>query len=230
MIYSDEQKIITAQRLKQLRNDAGLSHEKLAAALSKQGVKVSVQALKDYEVTDIAHSKMNSTKGMKIETFFGIAQFYNVSTDYLFGLSEVKSIDNNIKVACEVTGLSDKAISEIKNSIEFSHNQPNNKMVINQLIEEGGLDLMCACVIELYEAEKRLIELQNASKSYISRLHSDTELTDNKKDTEIRKAREDILYAERQKKFWVWDITETIFNMLKDNINLLFERETSGNN
>lgn len=145
IIFSDEQKIITAQRLKELRNNKGLSHEKLSVALSEQGVKVSVQALKDYEVTDIAHSKKDSTKGMKIETFFGIAQFYNVSTDYLFGLSGIKSIKDDIKIARKTTGLSEESIKnfmQTKDSGNSEFSQAQDWLITNEILEI----MSCICI------------------------------------------------------------------------------------
>lgn len=46
-----------------------------------------------------------------------LAEHYHVSADYLLGLSDVKSTEQDMKIACEVTGLSEetiKALQEIK--------------------------------------------------------------------------------------------------------------------
>lgn len=42
-----------------------------------------------------------------------IAKGYNVSTDYLLGLTDVKTSDTDIKAICDYTGLSEKAVKEI---------------------------------------------------------------------------------------------------------------------
>lgn len=42
-----------------------------------------------------------------------IADYFSVSVDYLLGLSKIKSSDDDIKTLCRVTGLSEKAISEL---------------------------------------------------------------------------------------------------------------------
>ncbi len=44
---------------------------------------------------------------------YNIAKHYNVSADYLLGLSEIQSSDKKIETACEVTGLSEEAINVI---------------------------------------------------------------------------------------------------------------------
>lgn len=43
-----------------------------------------------------------------------IARYYDVSTDYLLGLSNVKSTDTVLKGVCEYTGLSEKAVNVLK--------------------------------------------------------------------------------------------------------------------
>ena len=45
-----------------------------------------------------------------------IADFYNVSIDYLLGLSNIKSVDTDMQTACKYTGLSDEAMKNIKSS------------------------------------------------------------------------------------------------------------------
>lgn len=42
-----------------------------------------------------------------------LAKHYGVSSDYLLGLSEIPSVDEDIKVAFKITGLSEKAINAL---------------------------------------------------------------------------------------------------------------------
>ena len=46
-----------------------------------------------------------------------LAEYYNVSTDYLLGRTDVKTPDTELKTVCEVTNLSESAVNRI---IEFS--------------------------------------------------------------------------------------------------------------
>lgn len=53
-----------------------------------------------------------------LDKLLGIATFFNVSSDYLLGLSDVKSTDTNIKSICDYTGLSETAINNLHNSTQ----------------------------------------------------------------------------------------------------------------
>ncbi len=82
-----------AARLKDLRehwhNEAGetvrLSHEELANRVNeKYGVSIHKDTLKFYEATG-THSRKYSNLGMKLETLAFLADFYQVSVDYILG-------------------------------------------------------------------------------------------------------------------------------------------------
>ena len=52
---------------------------------------------------------------IKVDILKKIAEYFNVSTDYLLGLSNVKSTDTELKGVCEYTGLTEKAVAVLKN-------------------------------------------------------------------------------------------------------------------
>ena len=124
MQYNKNLKNLTAFRLRELREKNGLSHEKLAVILSKTYYKdegggiskrtedaplydelnptstISSGVLKNYEVTsdrDVVDSRIQAGFGMSISYIVMFADFYDVSVEYLLGLSDVKSIDINTK-------------------------------------------------------------------------------------------------------------------------------------
>ena len=66
------------QRLSDIRNEAGMSQAKLAEELG-----VTQQAVNTYE---------NSDKDIMTSTILRIADYFNVSVDYLMGISESKDI------------------------------------------------------------------------------------------------------------------------------------------
>lgn len=118
-MYNDGMKSLTAKRLKELREEKGLTFEKLANCLTKkygdsdQGEGkyiISVGALKNYEVSDIYNSKFKTGYGMNIQYLSMFAGFYDVSTDYLLGRTDSKLPDIKDRGIQEKLGLSDKSI------------------------------------------------------------------------------------------------------------------------
>lgn len=69
-------------RIKELRNEYHISQQELANA-----VLVSQQSIYKYENKDVDPS---------IDTLIKIAQFFNVSVDYLIGVSDIKEVAKNI--------------------------------------------------------------------------------------------------------------------------------------
>lgn len=92
---------------------------------------------------DIRQSSLSDYKSgkaePKISALAKIAGEFKVSTDYLLGMTDVKSVKPTIKSACEYTGLSDEAAKILhKNSKDKSH--PLYQAILCYLIESGALD------------------------------------------------------------------------------------------
>lgn len=93
MPYTDEQKIVTAARLKQLRKSKltqkgkSFSYQTLMAEITKRfpDTHISDKSLMYYEIQNSSNEKFYIGKGMKIETLALLADFYGVSCDYLLG-------------------------------------------------------------------------------------------------------------------------------------------------
>lgn len=89
-----------AQRLVYLREQKGISQQELADNLN-----ITRQSLSLYEKAE---------RTINIELLAKIADFFNVSTDYLMGRTDIPSMNEDIQTACKVTGLSDEAIKNLK--------------------------------------------------------------------------------------------------------------------
>lgn len=77
-----------------------------------------------------------------IVTLCMIAKAYNVSTDYLLGLSNVSSPSMEVRTVCEITGLSQKSVDNILN-------MKNNKLSINLLFEDANLEQLIKYLEEI---------------------------------------------------------------------------------
>lgn len=78
------------------------------------------------------------------DTLLKIANYFNVSTDYLLGKSDVQTSDTTIKDICEYTGLSEKALHKIKSWNETDDFQQFFSKILSDIIEaEEAQNLFC---------------------------------------------------------------------------------------
>lgn len=98
-------------RLKYLRTEKNEGLDKVAKYLN-----VTVQTISNYE---------NEKRDMSPETIIKLAEYYNVSTDYLLGKSDIRTpIDiNNIHFAnnggIDTKGLTNADIEELRRQVEY---------------------------------------------------------------------------------------------------------------
>lgn len=85
------------EKIRKLREETGTSQQKIADLLG-----VTRQSLSLYE---------KGERTINVEALGKLAEFFGVSADYLLGLSDVRSTEQDMRTACEVTGLSEYAVS-----------------------------------------------------------------------------------------------------------------------
>lgn len=114
------------KRIISLREKSGKSQEEISANLG-----ITQQTLSRYE---------KGQRQASLDFVVRAAQYFNVSADYLLGLSDVKSLDKDIQIACEVTGLSENAINKLsllkENFLENNKVRAGNKG-LNHLFESN---------------------------------------------------------------------------------------------
>lgn len=85
------------EKIRKLREETGTPQQKIADLLG-----VTRQSLSLYE---------KGERTINVEALGKLAEFFDVSADYLLGLSDVRSTEQDMRTACEVTGLSEYAVS-----------------------------------------------------------------------------------------------------------------------
>ena len=106
------------------------------------------------------------------KTLRDLALYFDVSADWLLGLSDVKNCDMDIRAICEKTGLSEKAVSIISQELNSSECQDYNSLadIFSDFIEDpiflqimGGFALACnAELVSPASAFEKLMEYQQA--------------------------------------------------------------------
>ena len=104
-----------AARLKQLREERGLSHQKLSDTLDEMlGISISKDSLMKYEVATEHHSTPFKNLGMRVEYLTALASFYNVSTDYILGLTDIRSPSIDTQAIIAQTGLTEENVKTLE--------------------------------------------------------------------------------------------------------------------
>lgn len=96
------------ERILKLRESKGLTQAELAKKLSElstDGKSVSREMVNLWE---------KGSRDLKTSQIIIICKFFNVTADYLLGISDCMSVEPDVQVACKVTGIEEKAILEIK--------------------------------------------------------------------------------------------------------------------
>ena len=130
-----------ADRLSDLveeKKSTGLSHNEICEQAG-----VGSGAMSDW---------LSDNKTANIDSLGKLSKYFGVSADWLLGLSEIKSVDMDIRAICKKTGLSEKSIliiSEDLNSLE-SPNYNSLADIFSDFIEDpsflqriGGFALAC---------------------------------------------------------------------------------------
>lgn len=137
----------SSRRLRDLRTSRKISHEKLATDIG-----VSKQLLKNYEQaflnsgipTGTKSDKTEAIAGMSISILYKLAKYFNVSADYLLGISPNPTTDKNKNAVCEYTGLSQDSIDVICDITGdgFTYNNSDNSFDTLALFHDCPTDMM----------------------------------------------------------------------------------------
>lgn len=89
----------TGLRIAEIRIKHGESQEETAKAIDEKR-----ENIRNWE---------NGTRALKAETIIKLSRHFNVTSDFLLGLTEVQSTDTELKAVCDYTGLTEESINAL---------------------------------------------------------------------------------------------------------------------
>ena len=100
-----------AEKMKKLRKEKGEKEaRKITIAIASEEMKIHANALSNYEYDRFP----------QIEQLMRIKEYYNVSTDFLLGYTDIKRPDSDVQAIHEFTALSEPAINFLRHLKESS--------------------------------------------------------------------------------------------------------------
>lgn len=137
-------------------NTTSLFADRLQDLISKSGKTISILS-KEMGISEGSLSKYQNDSGEAgIIKLAKLAKYFKVSTDYLLGLTEVKTPNTEIQAVSNMLGLSEEAVNSII-SINGIHFQPS-KDILNEILISGKFSELVADIvltIEPYFQKKR---------------------------------------------------------------------------
>lgn len=130
MLYDEARMALTKERLEDLRKEKKLSFEQLSKQLAERGVNISHTNLKNYEINDPEHPLYGRTRSMSVEYLVAFADFYDVSVEYLLGLSNSRKREYHD--ISEQLGLCDTAIEALVHCKENSCHEEEPQMYVSK--------------------------------------------------------------------------------------------------
>lgn len=139
---------ITTDRLRKLIDDTGLSRQEIADAIG----------------CDVSAITKNYNARRKISTAFVVmyAQYFGVTTDYLLGLSDVKSGNQDMRLISQHTGLNDEAIAELSFIREYVYGMERDNSIqdtLNDFVAGGAFQRLVMCLVDYKKAVDKQYEL-----------------------------------------------------------------------
>lgn len=120
------------------------TEEILADLRAKEGQTVAAAAASMGISSSTLSDAENGKRQLRSETIVKFCQHYNVSADYLLGLSGVRSINQTTHSIHRATGLSEKAIENLR-SLKRSE---ASLAFVNTLLEDTGVLYQFSCLID----------------------------------------------------------------------------------
>lgn len=147
MNYMDK----VSKRIVELREERGETQQELADAIG-----ITRQSLSRYEI---------AARTINVDVLGALARHFCVSADYLLGLSDVKSTEHDMQIACNVTGLSEKAIDMLSDRgiLAYCCRDNNNparvyEEILNRVLSNALFYDMVSNYAQLFEVSEEMYQ------------------------------------------------------------------------
>lgn len=141
-------------RLRELHKDAGTTQQKIADAVG-----VTKSSIGLYETGDSVPDA---------KTIYKLSKYYEVSTDYLLCLSDVKTTETDLRAVCEYSGLSDETVSTLHN--ELDRGSSLLQIFINTFVNSVDCFLFEVSLLELLTLCDKASKIDISSPSLLTEL------------------------------------------------------------
>ena len=135
---------IRSERLRDLRTSRGMSTKELAKAIG-----VAPGSINNWENDDESVGKV-STDGMSLINLVKLADFFDVSLDYLAGRTDVKSPSPTLQGVCAYTGLTEKVVEKLNTHVERIKTAHPLAFGSKRMLESLNLFLACKSSMMLF--------------------------------------------------------------------------------
>lgn len=136
---------VFSTRLRELMKKNRITQQQLS-----EKVDCSRQAISQY---------MDGSNAPNIDKLYNIARYFNVSADYLMGLSDFASTDTDITAICEYTGLSENAVYRICNEWETDEGIPIIAIYADEPEEIKRIENEIVCKNLLFEISHKIYDI-----------------------------------------------------------------------
>lgn len=106
-----------AKRLKALRERENLSQQQLADEITNKygdlGITIGRDSIINFETAEKHHTKFKKNTGTALKYLWCFADYFNVSVDYLLGNVDYHTTEENKRITCEYTGLTEDVVTQL---------------------------------------------------------------------------------------------------------------------
>lgn len=145
--------------------------DRIGILLIERGIKQKELAQRIGVADNIISYFVKGTRTPNMQQTVDIADFFDVSTDYLLGRTDIRTADVQIKQICKITGLSEKAYKTLRGAKDLSnHTWDVSSSAYNcflDMIEEDYYFRMCVFLSNAIAEIKRINSYKKKNRTLI---------------------------------------------------------------